>query len=186
MLIVKGLDNPRDVKLVKQFARYCLGRFLTPYRIKKLTIQIDFVDRNEVDPDERDDLNKYEAWMNPSSDTKDHYFVTLAKFAISKKATKPLTKYKKTLQYLAHELVHVKQYVLGEMKDLYKGENIIGTMFHGVEYFEPKPKKAAGPFAAEWAYYDSPWELEAYGRTEGLYNMFYDEHGKPWRVAQKI
>jgi hypothetical protein len=184
-IMVKGLDDPRDVKLIKQFTRYCLARFLTPYRIKKLTIQIEYVDRDEVEPEDKADLSKYHAWMMPSSDTKDYYFITLAKFAINKRAIKPLKRYKKTLQYLAHELVHIKQYVLGEMRDLYRGEEIIGTRFMGTDYFGLTPKKAAGPFASEWAYYDSPWELEAYGRTDGLYNMFHDEHGKPWLKIPK-
>jgi hypothetical protein len=180
MLIVKGIDDPRDVKLIKQFARYCLSRYLTPYRQKKLTIEISYVERNEVEPADKSDLTKYEAWMNPGAD-KFHYYITLAKFAVNKRAKTPMARYKKTLNYLAHELVHVKQYVLGEMKDLYNGEDCVGTIWKGVEILD-KRVKAANPFTAEWAYYEAPWELEAYGRAEGLYNMFYDEMGAKWRV----
>lgn len=58
---------------------------------------------------------------------------------------------------LAHEMVHVKQYVLGEMRDagpkrvIWKGKKHV---FDG------------------YTYWDSPWEIEAYGRETGLLEHF--------------
>ena len=57
------------------------------------------------------------------------------------------------LKTLAHELVHVKQYVMGELKWrdvglLYKGVN--HDVMNLMEYFE------------------LPYEIEAYGREKGL------------------
>jgi hypothetical protein len=181
MLIVKGIDHPKDVKLIKHFTRYCLSQFLTPYRIGQLVIEIRYLDRASVEPADAADLAKYEAWMNPTDD-KNRFYVTIAKFAINSRAKSPLSRYKKTLHYLAHELVHVKQYVTGQLKNLYHGEELIGAVFNGVEYLEPTGAKAANPITAEWAYYNYPYEIEAYGRAEGLYNMFHEEHATKWMI----
>lgn len=62
------------------------------------------------------------------------------------------------LMTLAHEMVHVKQYVKGELKTLFnqhenrwKGRYIRDDQFH---------------------YFDQPWEIEAFGRELGLYNRY--------------
>lgn len=61
---------------------------------------------------------------------------------------------------LAHEMVHLKQYVLGEMIDLSPRECI----WHG------QHMKYGSDF-----YWDSPWEIEAYGRQEGLYARWLEK-----------
>lgn len=61
------------------------------------------------------------------------------------------------IKALAHEMVHVKQYVAGDLRDaghkkvIWKGEKRI---FDG------------------HTYWDSPWEIEAYGREIGLLEHF--------------
>lgn len=60
------------------------------------------------------------------------------------------------LHALAHELVHVKQYARNEILD--KGKV---THFLGKTYVNESTD-----------YYDSPWEIEAYGREVGLYIKF--------------
>lgn len=62
---------------------------------------------------------------------------------------------------MCHELVHVKQYATGEMKDLFKGPhnlvwrgNKINTLVNNIPYWE------------------QPWEIEAFGREQGLYIMW--------------
>lgn len=63
------------------------------------------------------------------------------------------------LSVLAHEMVHVKQYVSGELID--KGSHCIwkGKKF---EQFEP----------ASDDYFFSPWEVEAFGMQVGLYRLY--------------
>jgi len=56
------------------------------------------------------------------------------------------------LRTLAHEMVHVKQYVYGEMNESM-------TRWKGT-------KVAAGD------YWNEPWEIEAYGREAGLFTKF--------------
>lgn len=61
-----------------------------------------------------------------------------------------LTK-KNYLHTLAHEMSHVKQYATGELREGLK------TRWKG-EIFDERT-----------TYYDTPWEIDAYGREHGLY-----------------
>jgi len=71
------------------------------------------------------------------------------------------------LQILAHEMVHVKQYAKNElskqMRMTRRGIGI-GSKWHG-EWWNAKAK--------EDEYWDSPWEIEAYGREVGLIHKWY-------------
>lgn len=61
----------------------------------------------------------------------------------------------KTLETLAHELVHVKQFARGEMRDL---SSVAKVTWNGKRYDR-----------AEVDYWDLPWEVEAHGREKGLF-----------------
>jgi hypothetical protein len=68
---------------------------------------------------------------------------------------KPKKKVKHQLIYLAHEFVHIKQYVLKELQD-----HDHGIIWKGILYESDKV-------------YDSiPWESEAYEFEEELYNTW--------------
>jgi hypothetical protein len=69
---------------------------------------------------------------------------------------------------LAHEMVHVKQYAYGELYNiLYLTTDELAITFKHVWKGEPW---VAEPKQDE--YYDSPWEIEAYGRQVGLYQRW--------------
>lgn len=67
---------------------------------------------------------------------------------------------KALLRALAHEMVHVKQYATGQLKDYMNNNNTCweGTTFKGDREGDE--------------YWVSPWEIEAYGREVGLYVLF--------------
>lgn len=69
---------------------------------------------------------------------------------------------------LAHELVHVKQFATGELKEYLKKKP--AAMRWGNEII---------PITDE-TYWDMPWEVEAYGREIGLYKRYQDH------VARKL
>jgi hypothetical protein len=71
---------------------------------------------------------------------------------------KTLTK-KETLLALAHEMVHLKQYAKGELKDIFRPAKMI--KWHGDRYMTDGVD-----------YWEQPWEIEAYGREKGLYFKF--------------
>jgi hypothetical protein len=64
-------------------------------------------------------------------------------------------KIKEILKTLAHEMVHIKQYARGELKDLAYGDSICKWHDKFIRYDKLN-------------YYDHPWEIEAYGREYGL------------------
>lgn len=61
---------------------------------------------------------------------------------------------------LAHEMVHVKQYAKGEMKD-YVRSSKIKWQNQVID-------------SDDVDYWDLPWEIEAHGREKGLYFRFLD------------
>lgn len=63
---------------------------------------------------------------------------------------------KKILISLAHEIVHIKQYAKCELK------------FHDTKDVVTFQKKKY----TDDSYWDSPWEIEAYGREPGLWQKF--------------
>ena len=85
----------------------------------------------------------------------------MAKSVIRHDAKKQITRYKETLKNLGHELVHVKQYLLNELFDYTDG---MTSRYMGMRH------SYTGEM--DWTYWDAPYEVEAYGRSEGLYQMF--------------
>lgn len=83
---------------------------------------------------------------------------------------------KSKFKTLAHEVVHLKQWLTGEMKDHIKRGDIIKT------YWKGKLWKNSGDELDD--YYDSPWEIEAYGKEEGLYARWM-EHVKKRRKEER-
>jgi len=67
--------------------------------------------------------------------------------------------YDNPLVVLAHEMVHVKQYVKGELED-----------FHGYSMW--KGQRFEDFALGSEDYYFAPWEVEAYGYQVGLYETY--------------
>jgi hypothetical protein len=66
------------------------------------------------------------------------------------------------LRALAHEMVHLKQYARGELRELYKPKKVV---WKGVDHDVDSP---------DHDYWFAPWEIEAYGMEHGLYYKFLD------------
>lgn len=68
---------------------------------------------------------------------------------------------------LAHEMVHIKQYAKRELGDeitLAKGTKEYSVTKWQGKFWKPKKR--------EDSYFDSPWEIEAYGRGIGLHSRW--------------
>lgn len=76
------------------------------------------------------------------------------------------------LKTLAHEMVHLKQYLHGELNHIDEDDLWMGELWLTTK--EPSD-----------AYYDSPWEIEAYGREYGLYQRWVNEHKKQGKKRGK-
>ena len=83
----------------------------------------------------------------------------------------PSQSLRSSLIALAHEMVHARQFVTGEMKDSSKG----------VDYTVWKGKQIQ---ISALNYYDLPWEIDALGREYGLYRRWIEsrkyQYTAPW------
>jgi hypothetical protein len=68
------------------------------------------------------------------------------------------------IKTLAHEMVHVKQYAKNEL-----GKQLRVSRGGGLKITTEWQGKVWNPKRKEDAYFDAPWEIEAYGREVGLY-----------------
>lgn len=130
--------------ICKEAARW-YGRMLLGEKLyKKIELIIDFKDE-----DVSSDLLGFCFYHNDDN--------TCRKFTIS---LNPKLNKKNILTALAHEMVHLKQYAKGELKDFVRVKNV---RWKGQVYNEDKLD-----------YWDHPWEIEAYGREHGLYVRYME------------
>ena len=142
-MLLRTKGKPKKVPLkmckdaVKWYARHLLGERIYP------TINLTIVFNEELigkdlygSCEQQDEYRNYTININPN----------LGK--------------RNTLIVLAHEIVHLKQYAKGELKDCSKVKSV---RWKGKLYCEENVN-----------YWDQPWEIEAYGRERGLYLRFID------------
>lgn len=163
MLVVSGVELRDDVRLIKKYAYFCLSKFVSNSVLKKSLVTIKLISVQDLkDKKEQKELKDWAAWMTYDGlvEEKKKFTITLDCARINTNGKKQITRYKNTLKDLGHELVHVKQYLLNEMFDYTDGQTVryMGDLYKSDE--------------SEWSYWDAPYEIEAYGRAEGLFSMF--------------
>jgi len=156
--------NREELSMVKNYSKFVLNKFVSRSIQNKSIIKIHIVHPNDLENyADADDLKKFSAWVTYEGIQNDKkvFKVIVNQCQVNRKAKKTLVRLRKLLIDLGHELVHVKQYLNNEMFDYVAG----GVRYKG-SFFDHSYKND------EEAYYNSPWELEAYGRELGLYKMF--------------
>jgi hypothetical protein len=174
MIKVAGFKTKSDTDIIMDFTRFCLGRYLTPEQIDGIRVIVTLADPKDLpDQTEAEEFSDICAYMVSEGVKykKPTYSVFIKRSSINNRAKDDLVRLKVVMKYLAHELVHVKQYATGEMVDIWEGDEYIGTRFKG-EMYLPEHKYVG--LVGKWAYWDSPYEVEAYGRMEGLYLMYVE------------
>jgi hypothetical protein len=165
MIQVNSLHlNKSESKILRTYGKYVLSKFCAPSVQYKSTVKINVVHENDLDNyADIEDLRKYRAWCYYDGFHNDRktFRVVLNIKQINTRAKKPLTRMRNILTDLGHELVHVKQYLNNEIFDYVSG----GVRYKG-SYFDYSYQQNLE------LYYDSPWEVEAYGRELGLYKVF--------------
>jgi hypothetical protein len=155
----------KDLAMIRKYARFVLNRLVRRGIQNKSRINIKILGEQELrDAADLLDLKKYKAWCTYDGIDENgikKFTVVLDQKHLNKRAKKPITRLKNLLIDLGHELVHVKQYLNNEVFD-YKN----GDVRHKGVIFDSSYQED------EESYYDSPWEIEAYGREWGLYRMF--------------
>jgi hypothetical protein len=131
------------------------GKKLLPTLYKKITVTINY--NKDIPVEFEAETN----WMDKN--------VFPKQFEIS--LCKGVKNFRKILQTLAHEMVHVKQFAKGEIYD----HKYRRTFKWGKRHFNIDKED----------YWDLPWEIEAYGRELGLYIKFKDYYDLTDRSLEK-
>lgn len=150
--------------LIRKYARFVLNKFVRRGIQNRSRIHIKILHPDEVrDPLDKKDFKSYRAWCTYDGLDGEikNFSVILNVRDLNQRAKMLPIRLKSLFMNLGHELVHVKQYLNGEIFDYVSGDvRYKGTYFDST-WLED-----------EEAYYDSPWEVEAYGREYGLYKLF--------------
>jgi len=155
----------KDLTMIRKYARFVLDKLVRRSVQQNAKINIKILGEAEIkDAADLLDLKTYKAWCTYDGIDENgvkKFTVVLDHKHLNKRAKKPITRLKNLLIDLGHELVHVKQYLNNEVFDYKNGDVRYKGSYFDSSYHEN-----------EEAYYDSPWEIEAYGRELGLYKIF--------------
>jgi hypothetical protein len=151
---ITNIDDP-DREAVIRAAVLFYGKKLLPTLYKKITVTINY--NKDIPVEFEAETN----WMDKN--------VFPKQFEIS--LCKGVKNFRKILQTLAHEMVHVKQFAKGEIYD----HKYRRTFKWGKRHFNIDKED----------YWDLPWEIEAYGRELGLYIKFKDYYDITDRSLEK-
>ncbi|NDA95740.1 MAG: hypothetical protein EBY03_06370 [Actinobacteria bacterium] len=134
----------------RQFARFFSNRFFSKDLNKQILVKLKLTKKDIG----YDDDCAYVEWMDNNRQPR--------KFVINIYTTSnPSLRY--IISTLAHEMVHVKQFVKNELIDL-PSTNYNVSVFKNKKYNLNRV-----------AYYDQPWEIEAFGRERGLTREYFEK-----------
>ena len=167
LIYVRGVRSKNTRDRIRSCAKFCLNKLLSKRLRDKLTIYINVRTKmNDGTYGFCDPLGKN------TKNGRDEYELTCVHQPISN----PI--HGNVYRTLAHELVHVKQFATGQMnrhiitRKTTSGKRLTGTLWEGEVYSSAKYEDS------EEGYYNSPWEIEAYGREVGLYRLWKQSIGE--------
>lgn len=161
-----------DRVFLKKFAKYVCDKLdLTKEEVKRFRINLHIVKLEDLDEvEDRKRFRIARAWVfDQGIKNNKRTFNIYMKANRIRKAKTLQFKYKELMLDLAHELTHVKQYIRKEMYDYVDGS---GTRFRG-EYYAKPVKFSNLHHTSHDAYYNAPWEIEAFGREWGMWKRFH-------------
>lgn len=162
MIRVTGkLLSPEERKFLRRAAHWCLDKFIPKSQKDSVTVSIHVKELT-------DDLKDFAAIMvwTRSPTGRKIFRVEISQNGINLRSTKTIYKFKAILRLMFHELVHVKQYLNNEIFDYSNGDvRYKGKIYTCVQ-------SVGNESVDDEKYYDQPWEIEAYGRQEGLLSLF--------------
>ncbi len=144
-VIIRNPPNDDKTRILLTAIQFYAKKLL-PVKYKKITIVVDYnFDMHD------DEAETY--WMDSN--------ILPKEFEI--KLSKRFKSFKRIVQTMAHEIVHVKQFAKNEIYDhLYSKKIRWNKKLYDIDKID---------------YWDRPWEIEAYGLELGLYLKFKEEFG---------
>jgi hypothetical protein len=168
-----------DLAFLKRFCYFVMHKLVRPSVLRKANINIRIIKNDDLESEEDAmDFKDYGAWVfyegiDPANGKK-KFSMTLNAARLNRNAKKTLYRVKRIMYDLAHELTHVKQYLNNELFDYVDGKaRYKGEVFH------------LGHADDLETYFNSPWEIEAYGREHGFYKMFQEKLKQEQKAKSK-
>lgn len=140
----RNLNDSLESKEIRKAVKFYIDLLLTPRQQKNLKLTITM---------ENLPYKAYMEWLDKPVKPKEFRIV------LNKKNRR-----RESLLSLAHEMVHLKQYVVGELSD--------ATLRSNAKWKKEELNEE------EIHYYDLPYEIEAFGRERGLYIRFLESLSK--------
>ena len=156
--------------LIKRFSKFVLNKIVKKKSlIGKTDIIINIITAEELIESGRHNFKgrkKVRAWVdyNGMVGGRKKFTVWLNAKRINYRAKKDYIRLKGLFQDLAHELTHVKQYMTNELFDYTSGDVRFKDEYFSTDKYDFENSNSD--------YYNSPWEIEAFGREWGLFKMF--------------
>lgn len=144
---VSGVSTKALANELECAAKFFADILMDPRMVRNLTLDIEVSKNLDVDGECVDEDNT----RNPRW------------FTINLKQQKTL----EMVKTLAHEMVHVKQHAKNELQ----GGHFVATR-GGLKMRSKWMGELWSPKRKEHNYFDSPWEIEAYGREVGLVQRY--------------
>ena len=135
----------------RQFTRFFCNRFFTKDLNKQIKVKLNLVKKPSLGYNEE---CAHVQWMDNNRHPR--------RFVINI-FTPPKVKLRYIISTLAHEMVHIKQFVKNELIDL-PSTNYNVSVFKNKKYNLNRV-----------SYYDQPWEIEAFGRERGLTKEYLEK-----------
>ena len=150
-----GVVGKAKLKEIETAIRFFADQLMDPRIVKNLKIDVEIMSK----------LNAQGECVNEDGFRNPRWFtINLKKLDIDS-----------MIRTLGHEMVHVKQYAKNELMtdmriNVSKGKSILSATRWNGKVWSPKRK--------EDEYFDSPWEIEAYGREIGLFVRWEASQGR--------
>lgn len=144
---ITGMTPRIDKKILDMAARFFASQLMDPRMVRNITLDIEVRKNMDVHGECVDE----DGIRNPR-------FFTIG---LKKQNLEEMIK------TLAHEMVHVKQHAKNELQS-----GIVVPTRGGIKMYSKWQGELWKPKGKENAYWDAPWEIEAYGREVGLYQKW--------------
>lgn len=145
-ITITGMIGKRKEKaLLKEAAEFFANQLMDPRMVRNITIDLEVRNNMRVDGECVDE----DGIRNPRW------------FTIGLKYQEDI---EEMIKILGHEMVHVKQHAKNELQN---GHAVVAR--GGLKIYSKWMGEIWKPKSKEDAYFDAPWEIEAYGREVGLY-----------------
>lgn len=146
-ITITGTVGKKQKALLDEAARFFAAQLMDPRMVRNITLDLEI----------RKNLDVHGECVDEDGVKNPRWFTIGLK----------LQDINEMIKTLAHEMVHVKQHAKNELQS-----GIVVPARGGIKMHSRWQGEIWKPKGKEDAYFDSPWEIEAYGREVGLFQKW--------------